>query len=356
MKAALTHAGAKLVVEIDAAGTRVLLADSRTSQLIGGPEDLQKLGTIRSFVNRERKEAAGVEAAKEITQLSFLAQQVAKEKQQDFVMKPVDSSYTAALRPLRVALDQLIENEKRVGENSSTNARSLFEPELKRLFHAAQAAYLDVITELVLGKSTKGLLQQRLFDRGVPEWVHTRLVTKTWTLGHTEELGKFFFPGDPIKGLALSVKEWRNEEFVAQQRLLVDNSRLIYTLINDDELIRAITGLSGEISLDSEENPVVSKILKTKVVAMPIATNADKVIDLGSRVRSGFKFPNPGMDTATGAIVALSTAVLRLYSANLQSVDLVDEYYATIVPGAVKRQDVTPTNNFYVQWSKARDY
>jgi hypothetical protein len=61
------------------------------------------------------------------------------------------------------------------------------------------------------------------------------------------------------------------------------------------------------------------------------------------------------MDTTTGAIVALSTALLRVYSANLQSVDLVGDYYATIAPGAVKREDVTPTNNFYVQWGKARE-
>jgi len=61
------------------------------------------------------------------------------------------------------------------------------------------------------------------------------------------------------------------------------------------------------------------------------------------------------MDTTTGAIVALSTALLRIYSANLQSVDLVGDYYATIAPGAVKREDVTPTNNFYVQWGKARE-
>jgi hypothetical protein len=61
------------------------------------------------------------------------------------------------------------------------------------------------------------------------------------------------------------------------------------------------------------------------------------------------------MDTVTGAIVALSTALLRVYSANLQSVDLVSDYYATIAPNAVRREDVTPTNNFYVQWGKLAD-
>lgn len=100
---------------------------------------------------------------------------------------------------------------------------------------------------------------------------------------------------------------------------------------------------------------MVAKLLSAKLVAMPPANSADRVIELGSKSKSGFKFPTPSMDTVTGAIVALSTALLRVYSANLQSVDLVSDYYATIAPRAVKREDVTPSNNFYVQWGKARE-
>jgi hypothetical protein len=59
------------------------------------------------------------------------------------------------------------------------------------------------------------------------------------------------------------------------------------------------------------------------------------------------------MDSIQGAMNALSTALMRLYSANMQSVDLVGDFYATIVPGSVSRAAVSPTNNFYVQWSNA---
>jgi len=37
----------------------------------------------------------------------------------------------------------------------------------------------------------------------------------------------------------------------------------------------------------------------------------------------------------------------------MQSVDLIGDFYATIVPGSVTRAAVSPTNNFYVQWSNA---
>jgi len=355
MSAALTRSGTKLVVEMDAGGTRVLLADQRTGQLVGGPEDLQKLGTIRAFVNRERKEATAVEAARDVTQLAFLAEKVVKDDVDGFEMRPVDNSYGAALRPLHAALLQCEENRKRVSENTSELERGLFEPEINRLFTGIANAYTDVIAALTQGRSIKGLLKERLFEHGVPEWVHSRFTAKTFNLDRTGELRKVLFTTDPTKGLALSVKEWRNDGFLTKQGPLVSFSKLAYDLINDDDLVRAMTGIAESIPLDSEENPQVARLLGARLVVMPPVSTADQVIELGSKSKSGFKFPTPSMDTITGAILALSTAMLRIYSANLQSVDLVGDYYATIAPGAVRREDVSPTNNFYVQWGKAEN-
>jgi hypothetical protein len=355
MSAAITRSGTKLVIEMDAGGTRVFLADQRTSQLVGGPEDLQKLGTIRAFVNRERKEATAVEAARDVTQLAFLAEKIGKDEVPGFEMKPVDNSYGAALRPLHAALQITEENRKKVSDNTSETLRDVFEPELKRLFVGIENAYTDTITALTKGESIKGLLKNKLFAEGVPEWVASRFTARTFSLDRIGDLSKIFFTTDPTKGLALSVKEWRNDEFLSKQGPLVEASNLAYTLVNDNELIRAMTGIAGDIPLDSEENPQVAKLLGSKLVVMPPVRSAAAVIELGSKSKSGFKFPTPSMDTVTGAIVALSTALLRVYSANLQSVDLVDDYYATIVPRAVKREDVTPTNNFYVQWGKVGD-
>jgi hypothetical protein len=256
---------------------------------------------------------------------------------------------------LHAALQISEENWKKVCDNTSQTNREVFEPEFKRLFTSIGNAYTSVICSLTEGKSIKGLLKERLFAEGVPEWVHSRFTAKTFALDRTGDLEKIFFPTDPTKGLAMTVKEWRDDGFLAKQGPLVRASVLAYDLINNDEFVRAITGIAPSIPLDSEENPLVAKLLAAKLVAMPPAQSADRVIELGSKSKSGFKFPTPSMDTTTGAIVALSTALLRLYSANLQSVDLVGDYYATIAPGAVKREDVTPTNNFYVQWGKTRE-
>jgi len=355
MTAALTRASAKLVVELDAGGTRVLLADQRSGQLIGGPEDLQKLGTIRAFVNRERKEATAVEAARDVTQLAFLSEKVIKDEIDGFEMKPVDNSYAAGVRALHSVLTISMENHLKVMDNTSDTLRSTYEPELTRLFTGIANSYTDTINALTQGKSIKGLLKERLFAEGVPEWVHSRFTAKTFALDRTGDLEKIFFPTDPTKGLSLTVKEWRDDAFLIKQGPLMAASMMPYDFINDDELVRAITGIAEDVPLDREDNPLVAKLLAARLAVMPPARDATRVIELGSKSKSAFKFPTPSMDTITGAIVALSTALLRVYSANLQSVDLVADYYATIAPGAVRREDVTPTNNFYVQWGKARE-
>jgi hypothetical protein len=353
MQAALTRSGTKLVVEMDAGGTRVLLADQRTNQLVGGPEDLQKLGTIRAFVNRERKEAAGIEAAKDVTQLAFLVEKVIKDYEPGFEMKPVDNSYAAALRPLHGGIKQLTDNLNKVLENTNENHKDVYGPELGRLFTGCVNAHTDVILELTRGGSIKGLMKERLFAHGVPEWVYSKLSARVFPLDRTGDIRRILFPTDPTKGLSLTLKEWRDDEFLIKQGPLLANSFLPYEFASDDELLRAITGIAAEVSLSNEENPQVAKLLSARMAVMPPVNEATEVIELGSKSKSAFKFPTPSTDTVQGAILALSTAMLRVYSANLQSADLVGDYYATIAPGAVRREDVTPTNNFYVQWGKA---
>jgi len=290
-----------------------------------------------------------------VTQLAFLAEKAAKDDDHGFEMKPVDNSYGAASRPLLAALHTSVENMKKVSDNTSETRRTVIEPELNRLFVGIKNAYTNTLIALTKGQSIKGLLKEKLFEEGVPEWAHSRFTAKTFVLGRTEDLEKVLFPTDPTKGLALTTREWRDIDFVSKQGPLVEASNLVYTLINDDELVRAITGIAEPISLSSEENPQVAKLLAAKLVVMPPTRDAKRVIELGSKSKSGFKFPTPSMDTVTGSIVALSTALLRVYSANLQSVDIVSDYYATIAPGAVRREDVSPTNNFYVQWGKMGD-
>jgi len=355
-KSALTSAGAKLTVEIDTAGTRVFLADQRTGSLIGGPEDLARLGGIRAFVTRERKEAQGVEVAKETTQLAYKARDAILIDDRGYVQSPLEASYGAAVRPLLSIVNRLGDNLKKLDSNTNQEHREEFEHTLRTFFTKIRNCYFRMILLHSKGENTKGKLQELLFDDGVPEYMHTRLTNQGLVLDRAQELCRVLFPSDPSKGLALTLKEWRTQAFRDKigGRLLMA-SRVALKLSNDDDFIRTICKIDSSISLTDETNPSVAKLLKCRLAVTPPMGSSRYVTEPAGKTKSGWKFPTPSMDSIQGAINALSTAILRVYSANMQSVDLVGDFYATIVPGAVKRSAVTPTNNFYVQWASAPD-
>lgn len=353
-KVALTAASVKLTVEIDAAGTRVFLADQRTGQMIGGPEDLSKLGGIRAFVTRERREASGIEIARVITEIAYRASLGIATTDEAYEQRALESNYGASVRPLLSTLERLEANRVKLGENTNPKLRDEFEPWLKDMFARIRNAYFRHILLLTKGESKKGQLQEQLFNCGVAEYLHTKLTSQAFVLERSQELARVLFPQDPSKGLAYTVKEWLYVPFMRQQgRYVIRSCGALKLLLKDEKLMRSITKIDASISLNDETNPLVAKLLKSRVHVLPPMQELGYVTDPGSKLRGGWKFPSPNMDTPSGAISALSLALLRVYSANLQSVDLVGDYYHTIVPGSVNRQLVSPTNNFYVQWANS---
>jgi len=356
-KAALTAAGAKLTVEIDAAGTRVFLADQRNGTLIGGPEDLSKIGGIRAFVTRERKDASGVEIAREIAQIAYRASNAMMHENPAYVQGALESSYGAAVRPLLLVIEKLAQNQRKLEENTNPTLRATFEPMLKSFFIGIKNCYFRLILAHTVGQNKKGLLADLLFDEGIPEYVHSKLTNQSLVLDRSQELARVLFPADPSKGLSLTLKEWRTQPFKQKLGLqILGLSALVSRVANHDGLIRTICKIDGTIDLGDETNPSVGKLLKCRLHVVPPMRDTRYVIEPGSKTRAGWKFPSPSMDTIQGAIASLSIAIMRVYSANLQSVDLIGDYYANIVPGAVSRAAVTPTNNLYVQWGNAPNH
>jgi hypothetical protein len=354
-KVALTAASVKLTVEIDAAGTRVYLADQRTGQMVGGPEDLSKLGGIRAFVTRERREASGIEIARVITEIAYRASQKLATGTQGYQQKALESSYGATVRPLLSTLERLEANRVKLSDNTNGKLRSQFEGYLEEMFVRIRNAYYRHILLLTKGESKKGQLADQLFYYGVPEYVHTKFTSQAFVLERSQELARVLFPQDPSKGLALTVHEWNSVAFLKLQGdYILRASAVVRQLIGNEKLVREITRLDPAIALTDESNPVVSKILRARVHVVPPMMDPVYVTEPGSKLRGGWKFPSPSMDSPAAAMSALGYAILRVYSANLQSVDLVGDFYHTIVPGSVSRQSLSPTNNFYVQWANSK--
>jgi len=353
-KVALTAASVKLTVEIDAAGTRVFLADQRTGQMVGGPEDLSKLGGIRAFVTRERRDASGIEIARVIAEISYRASIKAAALTEGYEQRPLESSYGATIRPLLITLERLAANRVKLSENQNPTLAESFRPYLEDMFSRIRGAYYRHIVLLTQGESKKGQLADQLFQVGVPEYVHTKLTNQNFVLDRSQELARVLFPQDPSKGLVFSVREWRSTSFLQKQgRYMIRSSEIIKLMVRTDQLLRGLSRLDGDVDLSDETNASVAKLLKAKVFVIPPMQDSRYVTEPGSKSRGGWKFPSPSMDTPAGAISAFGVALLRIYSANLQSVDLVGDYYVTVANGRVSRQAVSPTNNFYVQWANS---
>lgn len=353
-KVALTAASVKLTVEIDAAGTRVFLADQRTGQLVGGPEDLSKLGGIRAFVTRERREASGIEIARVVSEISFRASIANAALSQGYVQQALDSSYGATIRPLLITLERLAANRVKLQENNNPALSDVFRTYLEDMFRRVRHAYYRHILLLTGGHSKKGQLAEQVFQAGVPEYVHAKITNQNFVLERGQELARVLFPQDPSKGLTLSLREWRDEGFMQKQGpYLFRSCGIVQRFLTTDSLLRPITRLDPSIGFDDETNPLVAKLLKAKVYVIPPMQDSRYVTEPGSKQRGGWKFPSPSMETPAGAISAFGVSLLRIYSANLQSVDLVGDYYNTIANGEVSRSALSPTNNFYVQWSNA---
>jgi hypothetical protein len=290
---------------------------------LGGPEDLSKLGGIRSFVTKERKEALGLEVARVIAAITYRANVQIRTDNPNFEQRKLDNSFGASVRPILSVLGILAQNQRKLSENSNSALSDIFKPVLEDMFVRIRNAYFRLILAHVAGENEKGKLSELLLAEGVPDWVHSRFTAKTFVLDRNQELARVLFPSDPSKGLALSLKEWANEKIKQSLgRGILGKSRVLMKVIQSDDFIRTICNIDAQVDLTDETNPSIAKMLKTKVGVLPPMSDSKYVTEPGSKSRAGWKFPTPSMDTPQGAIAAVGIAFLRVYSANLQSVGI----------------------------------
>lgn len=350
-KVALTTASLKLTIEIDAAGSRVFLADQRTGQMVGGPEDLSKLTGIRTFITRERKEAAGIEIARKIGEIAFRASNYLTQNNPEYKQSALENNYMAAVRPLLIVLDRLEVNRQKLSENTNLKNREIFEPFIKDMFSRIRNAYYAHIIQLTEGETKKGALNECLFERGVAEYVHLKFTSQNLILERSQELTRLLFPQDPSKGFYLTLKEWRSEKFRSKLGpYMLRMSGVLETLTNCDKFICLLGKLPEIESLKDESNPTVQKLMKNRVHIVPPMADSSYVTEAGAKMKGGWRFLSPSIETPQNCVSAIGNAILRIYAGNLQTVDLESDYYFLIADGQVSRRNLTPTNNFFVQW------
>jgi hypothetical protein len=354
MRVAMTNAGAKLVIEIGTGGTSVFLADARTGSTIGGPEDLQKMNGIRAFITRERKEASSLDISNRLKTIAYFAATFVEGTKGDgWTTPPLDSGYLAAVKPLISVLETLEVSERKVRANKNATNRTIVEEFLINQLVRTKRAYLDFMEALTSNEDVKGFLPKALFKHGVSSYMHAKLINKSLVIEPTQDLNRVVFPADPSKGLTFTLRESRDADFLRKQGPIIDRSKWVFLICSKDSFVRAMAQLDREVELDDEANALVQSVMKGRLYVIPHLEDLRYLTSAGGKVKSnGWKFPVVNMSNPGNRITAFGLAVLRAYCANLQYLELVEDYYSVVAPGRVSKAAVTPLNNFYVQWEK----
>lgn len=353
MLSALTSAGLKLTMEIDSGGTRVFLADSRDNRIVGNEDDLQKLSAMRTFIQKEKKDSVSLEALDDVSNAAWVASSLA-QGDENYQQPPLDSSFVAAIKPHLSTLNRIEEVKGKIHGNLMVGRDEVLQSQLEDMCVRMRNAYCDLVVHMVKGLPAKGKLKEFLTLRGVPEWLHTKFSTVNLPIEKNTDLWRVLFPKDPSKGLALTFREWRDETFLGKLPAeWLHSSRFLLLALNDEEFLRTLTGLAEEVPFNDETNPVVQKLQSTRVLVVPSPLDSARVTEPGAAIRQGWKFPATNLSSPAAAVSSLGVAFMRVYSANLQSVDLLTDFYSVIVPGAVTKAATTPSNNFYSQWARA---
>jgi hypothetical protein len=162
------------------------------------------------------------------------------------------------------------------------------------------------------------------------------------------DLSRVFFPSDPSKGLALSVKEWRSKEFVTSLGLLKDSSIPIATIIQDDDLFLELVGMTAE-QFSNVEDPRVQRVLKTRILVVPPFADHKRVLSLLEKPNfRGFGLPATAMDQSKDRLANLCAVFLRAYAFSVRMAENIPDFYDRIFPAGT----IVPPNEKLGNYAK----
>lgn len=345
---ALTLAQAKVQVTIAAGGTTAILVSEETGKQIGGLDDLAKLLGLRSFVSKEKKMSASSDMQQGIITAAFRAQEYLKEHVPGFQQKKLDNSFILAAKPYKAMADALEVRIDSIRENYHENSKP-FQDQLRFYCTEMFDAIGLTMAAMVAGEKEKGKLDALLFEKGVPAFVKNKLLMKSLVIAKDTDLSRVFFPQDPSKGFALSVKEWRSIDFLKKQGYMTRNSNFLINILQNDEIVLELTGLTAE-QWANEEDPRVQRVLKTRILAVPPFEDFDRVLEPLSRPNfRGFGLPATAMDQSRDRLANLCAVPIRAYAFSVRMAETIPDFFDRVLPAGTIRAPDDKLGNYAKQ-------
>jgi hypothetical protein len=331
----LSKLNAEISIKVGPSGTTIEVLNKETKNTAMTMTDLQKIGGMNTFINKEKKTTISSAIGEELRLLIFRLHHKSGGETKPRI---IDGAILQAVRELDIRLRVLDANAKTIAENiNGDEGAKDYKDFLSQCVVLSRNAVCRHAIKIMHGISGTVKLADTVFATGLSAWVFNKLSqTKLVNYGPGTYLGQFFFPNDPSKGMSLSVKEWRDENLVKKMSQVLERSRIPMALARSDKFIRALGHLKDDLDLGDETNAVVSEIMRSQMSAIPIEFSHHRFIKLlmARKVGNTKWAPKPRMGSPKTIAPAVGHSILKAIYGQFQTADPIGEYYNVVFPKA----------------------
>jgi len=261
MATVLTKTAAALAITIQANGKGNFTINSG-DQVIGDSSDVQKVQSLGTFINDERKAILKTSVSSIAKKTLAAVVQVSTDPAfLDQVPRPItriDKSFVDVYRAVNAQAEMLNVNMQQIVQTNPVGSAN----EMVRNHFIETGARIRVaLGEYLLyrGGIAEGdqpiKLNEFLTRKLVLGWVFTRLCDQKMQLvGKDFEFRKVYFPKDPTKGLQITFRELKSAELLGNQGGVLGSMSVFRGLWSDDS-VRAICGIPPEWDLNNFDGP-----------------------------------------------------------------------------------------------------
>lgn len=365
MSTVLTKTSSELTVNIAANG-KGNFTISQQGNVLGDAQDVQKVQTLGTFINDERKSVLKSSVSKNTTKTLAAIVQASREGQyQELVPRPItkiNKSFVDIFRSVENAAGIIAANLEAIASahcegEANTSVRNHLIESANRSKEAI-GKFLFYRAGISGEEANPRKLNDFLIEGNVINWVYTRLSTQKLLLGGKDfEFRRVYFPKDITKGLILSYEEFKKHDLVDNQGVILTGLRNLASIWSDP-VVRAVCGIPDwDLENFGADSPArVLKNVPLMVVPFPGATSVEENISVLARSGDrGLPFSVGNTLTPQDFLKFLGTVPKRTFHALVPHPAMRSNVLETIFDGFTYDRTNQERRGLYAQlhaWSK----
>ncbi|RKF56216.1 putative Bgh-specific protein [Erysiphe neolycopersici] len=234
----LSSTQSRLVIDVGPGRTENITLRNN-NECIADSSDIQRISTLGSFINGERKAILKESISGEA--LKFIAALVRKTKSTDGEIKKIDDSFLSIYRVVRAQLKILIDNVQSIEATEATGSGNVLVRnhllETARRIYVAMSKFLVHRAPAKASSEENRKINEFLLETRTMVWVFNKLTAQRLQIGGKDfEYRRLYFPRDPTKGISIQYCEIFNNELRENQIGLLESMKPYYGILSNNFL------------------------------------------------------------------------------------------------------------------------